>query len=1084
MEKFRLNCQTTFLKWWLLALSCHSGYCLSEMYMPDSTSYSLSDTPLADPYATPYYSTEFPSNSEFYNQQLTYPDNFSFYENNRYLPLEPPSWPPQANGSEIHSPLFPPSYSYSEPGEGYLEPQPTEQALHFDFSQSTFYPTESYPCESPHWAGPYEHIESYFIPPQHREALSESHFEQARSSTTLIKRPVAASQENHTHQKASQTIADVVGKKDLTTPSIGAVDSFSAHPTLAEEMDEAIAHDPTIAQTDASSPTSTQTPEPSSANSTQTPEIQAPVSTEAPSVGELPVAAPMTPTTPPVETPVTPSLPPAPEAPPTTTIVTPSRTETLIQPQAAAPVPATTPVAAPVEETPVTPLPLKEISINFNNVAMVEYIRFISRISNKNFIFDEQDLQFNVTIVSEEPTSIENLMAALLQELKIRDLSLIEQGNNIIIHRNARVRAPGQIVAEGISSGPSKESEIITRVFRLNTLDPLKATEIIKPLLSDDALVELLRDTNNIIITDLVTNVNKIAQLINSLDAPNSGMVIGQYAVRNAFVDSLAALADKILQPIAQGNPYVIAPHTATNSIFIVSNPFIVERALAILENLDMNEGRTKILTLERLKLSEQEMAGRQAGPGGPGGPSGAPGVPIGPGGQPLPAGIGTEGANIIPPGVPFGGELVPGGIVTNPRWIQELPPGHIERTLFFIYKLKFRRGDQIELALRKIADSLILTGTANEDLIGAINSTQWLESSNSLIFTGTIIALDKVRELIEEIDVPLRQVFIEMLILDTTITDSLTYGVDWGSRFGGGNVAGAEAFLGVNAGPLTAGLDSASVPGIVNGIATAGPNPNVLARTEGFNLGVIGRHLTHNGLYFNSIAALVRAIHNDAKANIIMNPKIITEDNNTAEIFVGSTNRFKTQSISNDIGNVITNNFQFLDVGTTLRVTPLIGNNDIITLDIVEEITNDTGNANPITNAASVDVNLVPVLSKNRTLTRVHVPNGFFVVLSGMIQDTRSRTKSQIPCLGAIPILGGTSKQQLSQETKRNLMIFIRPLIIDTDDDIENITKRQQDVYREKTKFRRSWNYEIDQALDFFNIKPADPDEIGCTIK
>ena len=150
--------------------------------------------------------------------------------------------------------------------------------------------------------------------------------------------------------------------------------------------------------------------------------------------------------------------------------------------------------------------PLKEISINFNNVAMIEYIRFMSRISNKNFIFDDEDLQFNVTIVSEEPTTIDNFMAALLQELKIRDLSLIEQGNNIIIHRNPRVRAPARIVADGTELISAKESELVTRVFRLNTLDPIKASEIIRPLLSDDALIEVLRDTNNLIITDLVTN--------------------------------------------------------------------------------------------------------------------------------------------------------------------------------------------------------------------------------------------------------------------------------------------------------------------------------------------------------------------------------------------------------------------------------------------------------------------------------------------------------------------------------------------------------------------------------------------------
>src|SRR5262249_34481058 len=139
---------------------------------------------------------------------------------------------------------------------------------------------------------------------------------------------------------------------------------------------------------------------------------------------------------------------------------------------------------------------------------------------------------------------------------------------------------------------------------------------------------------------------------------------------------------------------------------------------------------------------------------------------------------------------------FLPGGIGAAPRWARELPVGHIERTLFFIHKLRYRKGDNIEIALRKIAASLQVMGLANADLVAAINSSQWIESSNALIFTGTAAALEKVRELILEVDVPLRQVFIEMLILNTTISDSLSYSVDWINRFGGGTTTGEQGFV------------------------------------------------------------------------------------------------------------------------------------------------------------------------------------------------------------------------------------------------------------------------------------------------
>src|SRR5262249_38139349 len=153
------------------------------------------------------------------------------------------------------------------------------------------------------------------------------------------------------------------------------------------------------------------------------------------------------------------------------------------------------------------------------------------------------------------------------------------------------------------------------------------------------------------------------------------------------------------------------------------------------------------------------------------------------------------------------------------------------------------------------------------------------VESSNSLVYTGTADALQKVRELVTEIDAPLRQVLLDMLILDTTLADSLTYGVSWGSAFGGGNQSGTQSFLppGKSIVPIPGVLNSASIqPGV-----TFAPNALPLtSNIAGYSLGVVGAKLTHNGTEYMSIAALVQAIHDKDDINIISNPKILAEDN------------------------------------------------------------------------------------------------------------------------------------------------------------------------------------------------------------
>ena len=320
------------------------------------------------------------------------------------------------------------------------------------------------------------------------------------------------------------------------------------------------------------------------------------------------------------------------------------------------------------------------------------------------------------------------------------------------------------------------------------------------------------------------------------------------------------------------------------------------------------------------------------------------------------PGGIGTEGR----PGEIYAEthDFLPGAISSSSRITQELPIGHIERTIFSIYKLLYRRGDQIEIALRKIAMSLEQTGTANIDLLGAINSVQWIESTNALILTGTVAAINRVRDLIYEIDTPLRQVFIECLILQTSITDSLEYAVSLDQAIHGGPTTAFQGFNG-NVGQEAANaIDFTTNPPSFSGLE------NVFGNL-GYAAAVVGTHITHHGTQFNTITALVKALHQTGKTKILLNPKIITEDNHTAEIFVGTTDRYKTQSISNEFGNVITNNFQFIDVGTTLRVTPLIGNNGIITLDIVQETSRGDNTANSTPGGSNftsdTDVNLVP---------------------------------------------------------------------------------------------------------------------------
>jgi type III secretion protein C len=361
----------------------------------------------------------------------------------------------------------------------------------------------------------------------------------------------------------------------------------------------------------------------------------------------------------------------------------------------------------------------------------------------------------------------------------------------------------------------------------------------------------------------------------------------------------------------------------------------------------------------------------------------------------------------------------------------------------------------------------------------------QWLAGPNSLVFSGTPDALEKTAALVHEVDKPMRQVFIEMLIMETTLDDALDFGTTFGTRFGGGNMTGSQHFYS-GTDPLAAALNTAGLSNLgttIGNQAVNVPDGTRINGPSGFTLGVIGQKITHCGTEFGSIGALVKAIHDRTKDEVISNPKLLVEDNATAEIFVGLNTPYRTQSISNDIGSVITSNYEYRDVGTRLKVTPYLGNGDIIALDLEEEVSSIV--AGLITDASTASTSPGPTTRINRTTTRVHIPDTYFLIISGMMQDEESRERNQVPCLGGIPLIGAAFSEKINKSAKRNLMIFIRPKIVDTEDEVDNLTRHQQDIYEYKNCMQNMEEYETVEALDLMNMKktlhPEDVYDCEC---
>lgn len=369
-----------------------------------------------------------------------------------------------------------------------------------------------------------------------------------------------------------------------------------------------------------------------------------------------------------------------------------------------------------------------------------------------------------------------------------------------------------------------------------------------------------------------------------------------------------------------------------------------------------------------------------------------------------------------------------------------------IDETNFLIYKLQYHKGLEIQAALKKVAASLSKTEKATSKiLVECIDSLQWIEVTNSLLGTGEAAILEKVKGLIHNLDVPLKQVFIEVLVIETTLSNSQTLGLQWGSQLQYMNktIGAMGNFPGTPNNILQSPLTLTTAD---NSPAQGGTSTTSVPFTQGFDLGMIGDIIFHKGKSFLSLGSLLTALQIDSDSTIVMNPKIMTQDGHTSNTFVGSNIPFVGSYVSNQSQTTTTtSNIEYRDVGFNLVVTPTLGTNDIITLDINLESSQVLS-----TNFSVGNTNVSGIETSRATMTtRIHVPDRHFLILSGMLQDTKAHGKQGVPCLGGLPMIGALFAQNTVSDSKSNVIIFMKPYIIHSMDEFDRITAQEETLYK-----------------------------------
>ena len=320
-------------------------------------------------------------------------------------------------------------------------------------------------------------------------------------------------------------------------------------------------------------------------------------------------------------------------------------------------------------------------------------------------------------------------------------------------------------------------------------------------------------------------------------------------------------------------------------------------------------------------------------------------------------------------------------------------------------------------------------------------------ESLNAIVARANPGTINELREILDKLDVRRTQVLIEAAVVEVKLSDRKDIGVEMSVADGEGS---------------TAPFASTSLSGVVSqllnnltpeGSASGQPvNIDVLAGLASVSSPTLAAaRIDPDGISFGGI---ITALATSSDANLLSTPSIMALDNQEAVIVVGQQVPFRTGSFTTtgDGSNNPFTTVQREDVGLTLKVTPHVHEGTSVRMEVDQAITNIV--ETPIGDAGFADV----VTSKRQITTTILAEDQQIIVLGGLIQDDVTQTRRKVPLLGDIPGLGFFFRSTGDTRTKTNLLVFLRPTVIKTVQDVESSAER---------KYRDIWEVEITSPIE-----------------
>ena len=341
------------------------------------------------------------------------------------------------------------------------------------------------------------------------------------------------------------------------------------------------------------------------------------------------------------------------------------------------------------------------------------------------------------------------------------------------------------------------------------------------------------------------------------------------------------------------------------------------------------------------------------------------------------------------------------------------------------------RKSSRLKVIPLRYADAKktaeLIKGVINDSVAeGATkrpNSTsiQADEDMNALLISAEPDVMVDIQAVLNELDIPRAQVLVEAIIVEVKMEGSEALGFQW---LLGDSSSSSTPIVGTN---FT--NSGGSLTSLATGIASGTPS---------LATGITAGAASFNGNGDLNLAGILQAIETNANANLLSTPKIMTLDNQKSKILVGETRPFQTGGYADNGSNPFVTTKRE-DVGLTLEVTPHINAGDEVRMEVTQ-----------IVEAASKESSSLGTITTKREIqTTVIAGNRKTIVLGGLIEDNVNEVIQKVPFLGDIPILGALFRSKSYENVKKNLLVFIRPTILRSQQDVTALSEAKYQNFR-----------------------------------